>query len=264
MATIRKDNFLYMYTGKLENDQISSLVRKGIDRYIKSTGKTLKERPYSLIVNAVENKGWEKQGFAFGWISDLGLFHALTGKNEDGSSRVEYIDDPDYDSEDDEEPDLSTLEDWGALASSGPQKVRVEHPHLIKIDSYVDEEGTARTLDFFEASYKEKSGMKNEIYSYNIPKPITENFLRNVFQKFCTDNSVHFIKKQKKHVRYPIIEITNNGAVRDCRIEFSPLDKNLAPFVLGITKKLCYGHHKHEIIFFSQKKKRYPKHEYHG
>jgi hypothetical protein len=264
MSTVKKDKFLYMYTGKLENDQISSLVRKGIDQYIKSTGKTLKERPYSFIVNAVENKEWQKQGFAFGWISDLGLFHALTGKNEDGSSRVEYIDDPDYDSADEEDVDLNTLEDWGSLATNEPEKIRVEHPRLIKVDSFVDEEGTTRNLDFFEASYKEKSGMKNEIYSYNIPKPITEKFLQNIFQRFCSDNTAHFIKKQKKHVKYPIIEITGKGDTRDCRIEFSPLDKNLAMFVLGITKKLCYGHHKHEIIFFSQKKKRYPSHEYHG
>jgi hypothetical protein len=261
MSTIRKDKFLYMYTGKLDNDQISSLVRKGIDRYIKSTGKTLKERQYSFVANAVENKKWEKLGYAYGWISDLGLFHALSGKNEDGSSRVEYIDDPEYDS-DEEEVDLSTLEDWGSLAASGPQKIRVEHPTLISVDSYVDEEGVTRTLDFFEANYKEKSGMKNEIYSYNVPKEISENFLRNVFQKFGTDSSVHFIKKQKKHVKYPLIEITNDGGSRDCRIEFSPLDKNLAAFVLGITKKLCYGHHKHEIILFSQKKRRYHKHDY--
>ena len=247
MSTIKKARFLYMYTGKLDNDRISSLVRKGIDQYIKSTGKNPKERPYRFVVNAVEDKNWEKLGFSYGWIDDLGLFYALTGKNEDGSSRVEYIDDPDYESE--EEIDLNTLEDWGSLAMSGPQKIRVEHPSLIKVDSYVDEEGTTRTLDFFEASYKEKPGMKNEIYSYNIPKPITERFLRNVFQKFSTDNSVHF--------RYPIIEVVNNGATKDCRIEFSPLDKNIAPFVLGINKKLCYGHKKNEIIFFSQKKRRH-------
>ena len=245
-----------MYTGKLNNDQISSLVRKGIDQYIVSTGKTKKERPYSLIVNAVENKAWEKQGFAYGWISDLGLFYALVGKNEDGSSRVEYIDDPDYNSDDEEDIDLNTLEDWGTLADKGPQTVRVEHPNLISVESYVDKEGETRTLDFFEANYKEKSGMKNEIYSYNVPKEISDSFLRNVFEKFSTDHSVHFIKKKKKHIKYPIIEINDNGGVRDCKIEFSPMDRNLAAFVLGITKKLQYGNKRSEFIFFSQKKRR--------
>jgi len=250
-----------MYTGKLDNDQISSLVRKGIDQYIKSTGKTLKERPYSLLVNAVENKDWEKKGFAYGWISDLGLFHALIGNNENGSSRVEYIDDPDYNSDDEEEVDLSTLEDWGSLATMGPQKVRVEHPSLISVESYVDDEGVTRTLDFFGATYKEKYEMKNEIYSTNVPKELNENFLRNTFDKFCSDRSTHFIKKTKKHIQYPIVELNERAGICNCRIEFSPIDKNLASFVIGLTKKLQYGHGKKDIIHFSQSKRRHNKNE---
>jgi hypothetical protein len=36
---LKKDRFLYMFTGQLENDEISRLVRKGINRYIKKSGQ---------------------------------------------------------------------------------------------------------------------------------------------------------------------------------------------------------------------------------
>lgn len=257
MSTIKKDRFLYIWSGKLENDQISSLIRRGIDRYIVSTGIRPKKRPYVLLVNTIEDKNYEKKGIAYGWISDVGLFNALIGKNEDGSSRTQWIDDPDYDS-DEETVDLNQVEDWGTIAMSGPQQIKKEDPPLITVESFLDDQNIERHLSFFGASYPERSGMKNEIYSTNIPKDISENFLKNVFSKFCTDHSTHILKKKKeiKKIIYPLIQIKEKEGKRNCQIEFSPLDKDLATFVLGMTKKLQYGHSKRDIIFFSQSKKR--------
>jgi len=253
-SRVTKERFIYMYTGKLNDDEIHSLVKKGIDNYILSTGKKLSERRYDLVINVVEDKEYQKKGFAYGWISDIGLFNALIGKNEDGTERISYEDDPDWEEPDDIPVKVTLDMDWSSLVEEECPQIKIELPGLIEVESYYDEEDKKHTLDFFGASVPERYGYKNEIYSTNIPKFINENFLENVFSKFCTDDTLHSIKKKK--VKYPIIQIFEKNGKRNCQIEFSPLDRNLAPFILTMNKKLRYGTGKRDIIFFTQSKKK--------
>jgi len=258
MGELKKDGFLYMFTGQLENDEISSLIRKGLSAYIKEKRE---KRSYKLFINSVEDKDYTKKGFAYGWINDIGLFNALLGKNEDGSSRVRYEDDPNWEEPEDEvELTLGGM-DWGVVALQEEcPKIRIEEPPLIKIDSYFDKEGIEHTIDFFETVIKESHvlGRKNELYSTNIPLCISENFLRNVFKTFSSDKTIHIKKVNKKTVKieYPLVKIIEKGGQRTCLVEFSPIEKNLAAFVNTMTKKLKYGDKKSEIIHFSHSKKR--------
>jgi hypothetical protein len=255
---LKKDRFLYMFTGQLENDEISRLVRKGINRYIKKSGQ---KRPYQLFINAVEDKNYQKKGYAHGWISDTGLFHALIGNNEDGSSRVTYEDDPNWEEpEDDIELTLDGM-NWGEMAFQEEcPKIRIEEPPLIEIDSYLDKEGVEHTIDFFETAIKEKhvKGRKNELYSNNLPHFIDEKYVRNVFKKFTTDKTIHIkkVKKERVKIEYPTVKIFEKEGRRTCLVEFSPIEKNIAAFINTMTKKLQYGNSKKEIIFFSHSKKR--------
>lgn len=258
MSELTKDKFLYMYTGELEADQVVRLVRKGLDKYLSTLPKEEREarKKYDFIVNVVEDKNYNKKKFSYGWISDLGLFHVLLGNNEDGSSRVEWIDDPDWVEPDgDVNLELGSGMDWGETIWSECPKIKKVLPPLITIDSYLDKDNEEHTLDFFKAKLKYKSHTKNEIFSRDIPDCISINFLMNVFKKFSMDKTKHFIKKKKEYVEYPIIKFSEWNGKRNCTVEFSPIDQDLAPFVLSITKKLCYGHTKREIIHFSQSKK---------
>jgi len=256
MSELHKEKFLYMYTGELDADEISAFVRKGIDRYLLSLKDEGKIRKYNFIVNVVEDKDYKKMKFSYAWISDSGLYHVLLGRNEDGTSRVEFIDDPDW-----EEPDTDTVLtlnsglNWGETVWDECPQIRKESPPLITIDTYYDEDKEEHTIDFFPAKLPQKSFSKNEIFSKDIPQGITSNFLLNYFKQFCNDNSEHFIKKKKEHVTYPLVKFGTWNGKRNCTIEFSPLDKDLAPFVLSMCKKFRYGHNKKDIIFFSQSKR---------
>lgn len=256
MSSLRKDGYLYMYTGELNNDEITKLIREGIDEYLKDS-----PRPYEVIVNAVEDREFKKMGFSYGWISDRGLYNALLGKNEDGSSRVTIEDDPDWEEPEDSEPDLTLGgANWGDMAVwDDCPKIRIENPPLITIKPYLDKDKEEHTIDFFEAVVKYKSGLRNEIYSTNIPKIISEKYLHRIFDRFGTDQTVHIQKdkrtKERKSITYPLIRVNEKDGKRNCQIVFSPLDKDLAQFALLMTKKLRYGKNKSDIIFFSQSKK---------
>lgn len=259
MSELHKEKFLYMYTGELEADEISALVRKGIDRYISTLPLTEVEkkqkRRYNFLVNVVEDKEYNKMKFSYGWISDPGLFHALLGRNEDGTPRVEIIDDPDWEEPEEVPLTLNSGMDWGATVWDECPQIRKELPPLITVDPYYDKDKEEHTIDFFPAKLRHKSHSKNEIFSKNIPPSITTNFLENYFRQFCSDKTKHFVKKKKEYVTYPLIKIGEWNGKRNCTVEFSPLDKDLAPFVLSMCKKLQYGHSKREIIQFSQSKK---------
>jgi hypothetical protein len=265
MGKVHKEHFLYMYTGELENAEIQKLIRDGIKNYAP-------KRKFKLIVNVVEDKFKKKRGYSFGWISDKFLFYALVGKNEDGSSRVTFEDDPDW-SEPEEESETLELGSelkWGESVWSECPKIRIEQPPLISTSPYMGKDKEEHTIDIFETTCddiftdrntKKVYMLKNEIYSLKIPKCITEEFLYDKISKFCQDTSEHKIKKKGKKkeyitVVYPQININiNSSEERSCQIIFSPLDKNLAQFVLTMSKKMFYGKKDHENIFFSQPKK---------
>jgi len=268
MGKVRKERFLYMYTGELESCQIQKLVRDGIKKYDP-------DRVFEFIVNVLEDREGKKRGYSYGWISDKGLFYALVGKNEDGTSRVTYEDDPDW-SEPEEEIsfDLGSDMNWGDSVWDECPKIRVENPPLIKISPYMGKDNEEHTIDFFETSCDDvftdrRTGktymLKNEIYSLKIPECINEKYLLRIFSRFSTDKSVHQVKvknkgekKKKEHVNitYPQVKINvNQKGEKNCQVIFSPLDKDLAQFVLTMSKILNYGKKKHENIFFSQSKR---------
>ena len=264
MGKVRKERFLYMYTGELENAETQKLIRDGINEYDP-------DRKYELIINVVEDKEMKKKGFSYGWISDCGLFNALVGKNEDGSSRVTYEDDPDWsEPEETETLTLGSGLNWGDSVWNECPKIRIEKPPLIKVSPYIGKDGEEHTIDFFETScddvFKDRQSgktymLKNEIYSLNIPECVTEKYLIRIFSKFTQDKSEHKIKvkgdkKEFIKVIYPQVKINiNKKSERNCQIVFSPIDKDLAQFVLTMCKKLNYGKKKHENIFFSQSKR---------
>ena len=269
MGKVRKERFLYMYTGELENHEVQKLIRDGIKDYDP-------DRKYELIINVLEKKDGEKRGYSFGWISDTGLFYALVGKNEDGSSRVTYEDDPDWSEPEDSEPlTLGTGMNWGDSVWDECPKIRVEKPPLITVSPYMGKDGEEHTVDFFETTCDDvftdrESGktymLKNEIYSLRIPECVTEAFLMKTFKRFTCDRKEHKVEVKKKKgekgkkkyitVTYPQIKINvNQKGDRNCQIIFSPLDKDLAQFALTMHKILRYGKKNHEKIYFSQSKR---------
>jgi len=256
MADISKEKFLYFFTGKLDNAQVVEMIKNSLEKYFKENGG---KRDYRLIVNTVENKEYEKQGYAFGWISDIGLYNVLIGLNEDGTERFE---EKIIQEASENFTDLS--QDWGTLALETDEKTeKIVLPPLIKLDPYVDEEGIERTVDVFKTIVREKNGFKNELYATNLPKEITLDYLERNFKVFGEDKTIHISKKREngekktKKLQFPLIKITEKNGKRNCTITYSPFDKNMATFVLTIFKKMRYSRDKTKLIFFSQSKNGY-------
>nr|QBK90650.1 MAG: hypothetical protein LCPAC104_01470 [Pithovirus LCPAC104] len=86
------DNYLYIITGVAHKSQLKESLEKAIRRF---------GYPCNYKINFVISKdrinGKESYcGYAYVWLSNTTVAYALTGRELNGSERVEYVDDPDW------------------------------------------------------------------------------------------------------------------------------------------------------------------------
>ena len=193
MSKLYEKNYLYLFTGLLDSDQVGEALNKTIsnlpDKY-----------NYNMIVNIVENKNYQRQGYAFVWIDNEKLYNILIGVNADGSKRTKYIDDPNW-----VPPEITKLEinetkeiseSWGDLvdddSDTEPPQIEISLESLYKFPfvKYTEsqKEGNKNIsegceIEIMPTMIIKDYGKKNSIYSNNISNEITIKDLLNVFKK---------------------------------------------------------------------------------
>jgi hypothetical protein len=237
-----------------------------------------------IYVNVVENKDGRKFGHTYAWISNREVFNALIGKNFDGTSREEEVEDDEW-----EEPSLPLEEalveangDWGLEAEI---EDRYEaSTKLIKLPPIIVPPGIKYkpeqkkllnvTEDFgfielFPAriTVRTEESRSNSLYSSCLPDWVSEEMLFNFFKRFSSDKISHKGKSNKTFY-YPIVNVTkntnqskwsSNGKSFKAHINFSPLDKYIAYFISNLARKIKLKNPntgKYEMIFFSQSRTR--------
>lgn len=106
-------NTLFIKCDCASSSQIQAAFRTALTNYREKTGKDIQ---CSYRVNVISNHQGELFGIAFVFVTNSAVYHMLLGKNEDGSDRVQFIDDPSWVSPSNGE--LINEDGWGSI--SGP------------------------------------------------------------------------------------------------------------------------------------------------
>lgn len=282
MSKVSEEGFLFIQSSVFGPEQIERCLNFCIKK-LREINNDIKK--CDTYINVVENRDGERFGHTYAWVSDLRVFNALLGKNFDGSERVEYKEDENW-----KPPNIPLEEaikeangDWG-LESEIEERydrptisVNLEPlivPPGIKYSqeqkNKLEIENDIGFIQFFpvRVTLKTDENKSNSIYSSCIPDWVNEEMLFNFFRRFTKDKMVHKNSKTNKSFSYPKISISKNTEKNKWRtnentynvhISFSPLDNNIAYFIMNIARKIKLKNpktNKYEMLFFSQSRGR--------
>ena len=274
MSKISERGYLFAHSGILEKDQLEKCL-KDATLFLSENFDTSFEKT-EIEVNVVKNKEGKKFGHSYCWVSNEEVYNALIGKNFDGSSRYEEVEDEDW-VEPEQDYDEAMEEaggSWALMTEIGdryrrPMK-RIDLEPLVTLPAIkytesqlkeINNESEFGFVEIFPIMLTEKTGKLNTIFSDNIPDWITEEILLKRFSKFNKDNIVYCEKKSRKKFTYPIVKIKikrdKKGVKKFCTISFSHLHKNTASFLINLVKRIEIEEgDKKTMLFFSQSKSR--------
>lgn len=220
-ARVYEKGYLYALTGELNKQQIYTSINKALSPIL--------NRNIRISINVVKNREDKTCGHSYLWTPELDVYELLCGKNPDGSERITYIDDPQWKAPE-EELDLKDVSDWGMLAQSEPNKIKLNLDPLFEfepIDGY--------TISIMPAFWDECTEFENAIVCTKVPRWVTNEMIKRRFIHYEQDKREHYTKK-RKNFTYPIID-RNKGF---CKIIFSSLNSKTAFFAVRMTKKLIF------------------------
>ena len=87
------NHLLHVTTGVAYQGQVAATIRKAITDINKVLDQPLK---CDCRVNLVTDRNGTHFGYGYAWVSNTEVYHILLGKNPDGSERIDYTDDPNW------------------------------------------------------------------------------------------------------------------------------------------------------------------------
>ena len=228
-SKLNEKGYLYAYTGELEKGDIFLVINQALNPILK--------RDIKMEINVVKDRDEKPQGHSFLWTAELDVYNLLLKLNPDGTERVRYEEDPDW-----EEPDidLSKITDWSVLAENEPIKIKIEEDPLFtlqKVNDYL--------IGIEPAFCYEDNRYENSIFCRKVPKWVSNSFLSQRFKIYEKDDNEHSLKGSR--FSYPLIERNRDF----CKIIFSPIYQRTASFVINMTKKVYFNHQgKNTLLLF--------------
>ena len=203
----------------------------------------------TYYINIVESKS----GFRCAYIhlSNEKVYHAILGKNMDGTDRVSFIDDPEFVMP--EEPLAVALEEYNnttidetfswaddtdnyddVVSKYKCPQIEVREESLVKIPNY--KKNTSIILGCAYVRSVPKNYKNNILTCFNIPTWTTVEDLNNHFKRFNTYDTDNNSALSKSHAdlnnkQYPIITIRRDKKMSSARVIFSEHTKD-AQFAL--------------------------------
>lgn len=272
MSKISEPGYLFIHSGILENHQIAECLKDSIKFLSENFDSDFLRT--KLEINVVKNKEGKKFGHTYAWVSNEEVFNALIGKNFDGSSRFEEVEDENWEPPE-KDYNLAIEEagsSWAKIADVEDEYTRpiirktlepiVTLPGIKYTPEQqleIGDETSIGFLEIFDTRLSEKTGKLNTIFSDNIPDWVNEEILLGRFKKFNRDPTVYMEKKTRNRFTYPIVKIKKKKNFREekrfCTISFSPLYKNTASFLINLVKRVELEHNDQKVLlFFSQSK----------
>ncbi len=214
-------------------------------------------------INMVESRN----GFrcAYIYLSNVQVYHAIMGKNLDGTDRISFFDDPEFVMpEESYDEALKTyhsktidvgfswaddIDDYDEIISRYrcPQ-IKVCEDSLVKIPNY--KKNSSFALDCAYVKSVPKNYKNNILIGLNIPTWTTIEDLNNHFEKFDTSRNNTLSKSYSilDNKKYPIITIKRNKRLANARVIFSE-NTNDAHFALLFSKYVVLTSKKKEKSF---------------
>src|SRR5438105_6822941 len=82
------EHTLYVLCERATKEQLTKVFSIALRYVNKAMGKTI---DCKFRINLVDNKDGRSLGFAFVFVTDSQFYHALLGRNADGSERINYV-----------------------------------------------------------------------------------------------------------------------------------------------------------------------------
>jgi hypothetical protein len=254
MAQFKESGYLFLQSYDLDEKDIRCHLKQKIKNVEKDTGSNISQ--YKLYINVVSNKENKKLGYTYVWTDKKEIYNIFCGLNLDGTERIRYYDDPNWEEEElNDDKKLSEISDWGDLAQEEDKAIcpqlKEYLPPLTDIFNY--EEGG---YELRIGAMVIKSLGKNVIYSKNLDDWINEKIINHHIGFFEKDKKKYKNHKTGKLYQYPQINNNKNEKKGNTvTIVFSPRNPFTASFLINIIKKIRIKHNNNEkLIFFSQSK----------
>jgi len=269
------EHTLYVITGICDERDIKMAIDDAmIEASTKLDRKITSDYRINVIYTGIKN---EPSGFAFIYLKNPEVYYILTDRNPDGSDRIEYVDDPDWQRETPKRQSKvnDNWADWNDMVSDDdeeeeqkiPQK-KIQHDPIVTLKPHkLTEQQIIRQRDYLISKYKTENVTVDEYHTFFvypalapvleaglspnilftiIPENVelSEEFLRHYFEYYCSNTK-----------KYPIVRKTNRNGVT---ITFDPLT-NEARFALFMSKKKLYRDNqgKYVPVFFQHAKRFY-------
>jgi len=271
-------NSLYCYTGYLNQEQISKLIKDCINQI--SLSKNIDQR---FIVNTVCNKYNVPLRFSYVYFYSPEIRNVFLGKNLDGSERVEYVS-PAVDDWSDLPANWADIEDDKELQITLPPLITIEPiiytPEQIKLsdkndgyDFYDKDKGYLINFSPAKATKHhedpEFDDKYHNILTGKVPVWATDKMLKEHFEVFNHDHNTHSkrYKGETINFKYPDIQTFIRNIVdrktgkeiveKICTVVFNP-ESSDAQFAMNFRFKsvLINPSNKEETIVYMSYKKR--------
>ena len=206
--------------------------------------------------NLICDNNGNHYGYGFLWVTNPQVYYMLIGKNPDGSSRLEYYDDPSW------TPSISSdSKSWADISDNEPPKLSRNLPPLMTLPPFTYSKSQKNILNtdksngFFQLSPAYVTDIDPKFSHYilccrGIPNWINENDLKNCFIPYASDSTTKIprkIKNKRFYDTYPFVSIN------DKKIAFITFDSTTrdAQFCLLMMRKtiLVKENNSCELVF---------------
>lgn len=234
---------------------LESQIRTAFKRAITEAENRLNKKfNCSFRISLVANRYGKSFGYAYVWVTNTEVFNILTGKNPDGSDRVELIRDPTWRPPTKEDIDAFNkrpVMNWGDELEeeenlTTPRMIRQQLDPIVKLDPY-ELSDLQRKVPGFErcefgtfkvtptaVSDSDPEFIENVICASKVPPEITEDDLKEQFKHYVSDPRKGANRKGGGLELYPLVKINHN---RTAFITFDQATHD-AQFALKISKKV--------------------------
>lgn len=266
MASQIYDNHtLYIVTNGATAEQITNSIDNAISSYEEENNVDLECR---FRVNLIEDRDGNSCGVAFVFLTNPAVYHMVLGYNPDGSARIEYIDDPQYDpssikTTESHKNSKSWIDDEDVCTKQTEiPKIPVKLPQLINISEFelTDEQFNEKCEELLAkgesiddlsrfvtmhvrpaiAVPAEDKYVPHIIKCKNLPEWVTKEDLKAKFAPYASDSvsiQHRYVKGSRVEETFPFVNINRE------RVGFVVFDPKTydAYFALFMMKKIRFS-----------------------
>lgn len=274
---------LYVDSGVAHDYQIRMALKQAI---LELESKLKKSFPCQYKVNVVTLRDGIKPGYAYVHVDNSEVYYALTGRNLDGSPRVEYVADPDWVAPVDVDVTGSIKDmDWADVAEEEARlecpKIKKVLPPLVKLPNYTldDSQREEYRVQWIAnarrcGTYKEgdepvipesaplvasgayvqdlsESVLPHVLCAKKVPMSITEQKLKEIFSRYASDTKTIVKRSVNKKIVEDTYPFVSFNADRTAFVTFDPMTRD-GQFALLMTRKIdvpCGGGKRETLIF---------------